>query len=825
MTRARAFWLRAGFRACQVACVLAFLAVAASGPALAQCVVNGAPPPDFNIQNSAATINLDVDCPGAAGPQSVSVPAGIAVNTAGGDGITDNAAAAVWALTNNGTIVGNNNGVALNDTGSSILNTSTIQGVNAAAVFLSAGGTVTNLAGGQITGNTVGVFVDPGGAAASVINAGTITGTSAITFSAAAVNDVLELRPGSNITGTVTAQAGVDTLRLGGAGAQAFDVSQVGAAQQYVGFETFEKIGTSTWTLVGIDDDNLNWSVQGGTLFVNGTSPGAFTVQNGAALGGIGSTGDVTANAGGIVAPGNSIGTLIVNGDLTLNPGAILQNEVNAAGQSDLIIVNGGLTITGAILQVLEQPGAYAATTSYTIIANDGVDPVVGTFASITNTLAFLDATVTTTGGDGNDVVLTLTRNSTGFTDVAVTTNQNAVAGGLNRLEITPGSDGETVINSVLGLSAAGARAAFDAISGEVYASGAHTFLSQGGAITGTIANRLSDLQADGGVPRTTIGPLSVAGVSMTPNRFATAMLLGRPERAAKGSKGSLKDAPAPVRPKRNLDVWTRTSGGTGTYDNDGNAAEADETSYSFVVGADSQVTRRLRIGVAGGAGRSEFELDDRSSELDSDTYNIQAYGSFVAGAFHASLTAGYTNYDFEGERQIAFGTIARTARSDYDGDGYSAYGEVGVTKRVGRFAIQPALGGRYAYLDADGFTETGAGALNLINTGEDFTTVETIAVLRASTVWRGKKATWVPQWRIAWTHFFGDVTPETVNTFAGGGTFTVTGVERARDTTTLGSGMNVFFSDRLMAYVDSSATLSDEQEQYAISGGFRFKF
>ena len=801
-------------------------AVAQPDPAAAQCVANGAPPPDFNIQNSVATINLDTDCPGAGGAQSVEVPAGIAVNTGAGSGIVDNAGTAVWSLTNRGTVVGNDNGVFLNDAGSSVLNSGTIQGLGAglAGIRIVGGGTVTNEAGGQITGAAQGLLFDTG--AATVINAGTITGgLSAITFSTLVVNDVLELRPGSAITGIVSANDGVDTLRLGGTGAETFDVSQVGAGQQYQGFEDFEKVGTGTWTLTGFDDDNLDWTVLGGTLVVDGTSPGFFVVQNGGAIGGTGSVGELFVNPGGIVAPGNSIGTLTLNGDLTLNPGAILQNEVNAAGQSDLIIVNGTVSITGAILQVIEQPGAYAVSTSYTIIANDGVDPVVGTFASITNTLPFLDATVTTTGGDGNDVVLTLTRNSVSFESVAVTINQTAAAGGLDGLDITPGSDGETVINTIVGLSADSARGAFDAISGEVYASSAHTFLTQGGAITGLVANRLSDLQADGGAPRTTIGPLSVAGVSMRPDRFATAMLLGPPERASDGAKGSLKDTPASVRRTRNLDVWTRASGGTGTYDNDGNAAEADETSYSVVFGADSQVTRRVRIGVAGGAGRSEFELDDRSSSLDSDTYSLQAYGAFVAGAFHANLMAGYTNYDFEGVRQIAFGGLNRTARSDYGGDGYTAYGEVGVTKRLGRFAVQPALAGRYSYLDADGFTETGADALNLINTGEDFTSVETIVALRASTVWKGRKATWVPQWRVAWTHFFGDVTPETVNTYVGGGTFTVTGVERARDTITLGSGLNVFFSDRFMAYADSSATFSDEQEQYAVSGGVRLKF
>ena len=43
-----------------------------------------------------------------------------------------------------------------------------------------------------------------------------------------------------------------------------FDVSTIGAAQQYRGFSTFNKIGASVWQLTGTGAQN--WNINGGTL-------------------------------------------------------------------------------------------------------------------------------------------------------------------------------------------------------------------------------------------------------------------------------------------------------------------------------------------------------------------------------------------------------------------------------------------------------------------------------------------------------------------------------------------------------------------------------
>jgi hypothetical protein len=89
----------------------------------------------------------------------------------------------------------------------------------------------------------------------SVFNSGTITGTggTAINFAATAGSGpfTLTLGPGSIINGNVLSTGG-DLFQLGGAtGTDTFNVSNIGASQQYRGFTTFNKIDGSTWFLTG----------------------------------------------------------------------------------------------------------------------------------------------------------------------------------------------------------------------------------------------------------------------------------------------------------------------------------------------------------------------------------------------------------------------------------------------------------------------------------------------------------------------------------------------------------------------------------------------
>ena len=94
-------------------------------------------------------------------------------------------------------------------------------------------------------------------------------------------------------------------------------------------------------------------NVQAGTLVVNNNLSGATTtVSSGATLKGSGTLGPVTVNSGGILAPGNSPGTMTVS-DLTLVDGANYNWEFTSPTDYDQVNVTGDITLGDVTLNLL----------------------------------------------------------------------------------------------------------------------------------------------------------------------------------------------------------------------------------------------------------------------------------------------------------------------------------------------------------------------------------------------------------------------------------------------------------------------------------------
>jgi len=120
-------------------------------------------------------------------------------------------------------------------------------------------------------------------------------------------------------------------------------------------------------------------TVSGGTLRVNGSLGSAastVTVQSGGRLGGSGTIGGNVTVTNGVLAPGNSPGTLTVAGNLTLTAASLLdlefgQSNVVGGPLNDLIDVGGNLTLDGTV-DVTVTPGGSFDVGVYRIISYAG---------------------------------------------------------------------------------------------------------------------------------------------------------------------------------------------------------------------------------------------------------------------------------------------------------------------------------------------------------------------------------------------------------------------------------------------------------------------
>ncbi|MDJ0513566.1 MAG: autotransporter domain-containing protein [Methyloceanibacter sp.] len=622
--------------------------------------------------------------------------------------------------------------------------------------------------------------VDSGGGATTLAVAGTLNGGEggAVQFDEDAFADRLELHTTAIINGNVFAGDGTDTLAFAGTGGGAFNLDNIdsgGGTQQYQGFELFQ-VESGIWNFSGATSEAF--SVDGGTLTGNGTFGG------------------LTVNGGATIAPGDSIGTIIVNGPFALNAGAIFEAEVNAAGENDQVIVNGTVNLTGATLQVLAENGNYDPSTDYTIIDNDGNDAVAGEFGTVTSNFVFLDPSVDYEGGDGNDVVLTLTRNATLFQDVAQTKNQTSVAGALDQFPTD-----NPLFLTVLNQTATGARQAFDALSGEIHASVAGTLADDSRYTREAVLGRLMQASHAGEDPLAANGP----------------------EVAALYSGKSL----APLPPGRApLAFWTQGFGAWADFDSDGNAASASRDLGGFLSGIDADIGGGWRAGVATGASFSNVEVNARASAADVETYHLGGYLGGMVGGFALRGGGLYAWNSIDTSRAVVFPGFFERQNASYDADTGQLFGEIAYPTQMRGIAVEPFGGIALVSLDTDTFRERGGPLASLRGVDADQDVGYTTLGLRAATTmqWGGTQVT--PHISAAWQHAFDDVTPGASLAFATTGIgFAVDGVPLAEDAALLDAGLDFALGENGTAGVSYSGQFGEGVTDNAAKGRITWLF
>jgi outer membrane autotransporter protein len=658
----------------------------------------------------------------------------------------------VLSISNDANLGDPSGGLTFN--GGTLLTTAAVTSARG-VTLTAAGGTIDN--GGQ-TDLFSGAFTGPGGFISTGAGTLILTGTSTYAGPTTIAAGTLQISADANLGaptgalifagGGLHTTASIDTGRpidIPGAGFIDTDPSTLLELDGPIaGSGALTKTGAGELLITAGGPFSGSADVGAGVLAVNGNlGAAAVTVENGAALIGHGVVGTTALKSGATIAPGPGIATLTVNGGYAQGAGATYQALVDPTStRSSLITVNGEATLaSGAVLNVTRTLAApYQLGARYTVLTATG--GLTGTF-DITGDTSLSAFTGLMGVYDPNDAFLVVEQNRP-LTAAARTPNQSSAAAGAQ--SVPTGAPLLTAL--VLLPNDAVARVAFDQISGEFHASIATAFLDDSRFLREAVGQRLR-----GEAGQDQAGPHGDPGGLVSPG------------------------------------VWGHVFGSWGSYDSTLNAAQLDRSIGGFFMGADTLVGSNWRVGAVGGYSHSSFNVGDLDSSGSSDDIHLGAYAGTDWNHLSFQSGFGYTWHEVHATRLVNFPGISNILSSNYNAQTAQVFGEVGYRLEHGVSMLEPILDLAYVHLHTDGFQESGgAAALTSASHGTD-TVLSTLGA-RVSTTIRVNETSHAEIFgMIGWRHAFGDVTPTSTFTFAGGQPFGIEGVPIARDAAAIEAG------------------------------------
>jgi uncharacterized protein with beta-barrel porin domain len=621
------------------------------------------------------------------------------------------------------------------------------------------------------------------GAGLTVINSGTISGgvsgdgaqrANAVSFTGG--TNIFELRGGSAVTGNVVAFSTADTFRLGGATNGTFDVSQLGPAAQFRGFGIDEKNGSSIWTLTGTTASITPWTINAGTLSVNGSiaSSSLTTVNSGGTLSGIGTVGNTTVASGGAFAPGNGTPGLstTVAGNLAFQSGALYLVQLNPA-TATFASVSGTATLGGATVNANFAAGSYI-NKRYTIVNAAG--GIAGTFGSVVNSNVPANFT-SSLSYDANNAYLNLALTFVPPPNMGLNANQqnvaNAIVGFFNSNGTIPLAFG--------GLTPAG----LTQVSGELATGSQQTTFDAMGLFMGLLTDPFIAGRGD---------PVS-AGAGATPFAAEDEALAyasnGKPRSKNERDAYAAVYRKAPVMADpfvQRWSVWAAGYGGSQTTD--GNTALGSNNTRSSIggvaVGADYRFSPYTLAGFAIAGGGTNFSVNGLGSGR-SDLFQAGAFVRHTVGAAYITGALAYGWQDITTDRTV---TVAGTdlLRASFNANAFSGRVEGGyrfVTPWMAT-GVTPYAAGQFVTFDLPAYAEqaiAGANTFALTYASKSVTDTRSELGLRSDKSFAVQDGIFTLRGRAAWAHDFNtdrSITP-TFQTLPGA-SFVVNGAAHAPD-------------------------------------------
>ena len=473
----------------------------------------------------------------------------------------------------------------------------------------------------------------------------------------------------------------------------------------------------------------------GGTTIDNGSTllvakgasiAGNINVNSGGVLTGPGTVGNVTVNAGGTIFPNavtaqlfstslvfyrsvtkqpdpaitvppitmSTSGPMNISGNFTQGAGSKYSAELNPTAGADKIIVAGAAQINnGTVLNLVLDPGRFTVGSKYEILSAAGGLTGTYSFAStspVSQNIAFTE--------QYNANNLQVVVNST-LANNAQTPNQLSIASAIDRSSGAATGDYANAITQLTTLGQGPLSTALNQMSGDIFPSLSTIQRQTTTAQMQLLSNRLAGL---------TVSGIPSIGVAQNDRKIRFV--------SSQGGGFSTPDASTSDVPSGPVG-WTSWAQGYGLGGNIGGDGNAGGTNYRLggtLFGVERWLNENLMIGVLGGYAGTSVNNHQDGSSAQINSYQVGLYELYRQEMRYFSNIDAFSDNQFNVTRPIDDGNILRTASGNSNGAQWSHYSEGGTTFEFDEIRVQPFLGLQYMYLDQGGYTESGAGSLDM---------------------------------------------------------------------------------------------------------------
>jgi uncharacterized protein with beta-barrel porin domain len=291
----------------------------------------------------------------------------------------------------------------------------------------------------------------------------------------------------------------------------------------------------------------------------------------------------------------------------------------------------------------------------------------------------------------------------------------------------------------------------------------------------------------------------AAAQVTFAGTRQLQNLWLARFDSAACDQVRSRKDqsdqnAPMCSRPERRGGLWMQGFGYFARQHDQKAVVGYKADTGGAMIAWDAPVGPDTSAGFGLGYANSSIRANTDMSRTHVDTYQVTAYISHEPGPWFLNAAASVGANTYSGSRNIVFAGVNRRATASYGGTAFTAFATTGWHMPMGPFIVTPLASLQYSRIKIGGYTEAGAGDVDLQVRSRTYDFVESTLGVKLARAYQTAHGAFVPEIHGKWLRELNN--PRQFQTAAfvvpGSQSFDVPGLRTAKDLWNAGAGFTL---------------------------------